>query len=107
MESVIPLNGSVSIGPYFLLLTTNYNLLYLPVPPSLVPTSRSDLTPLPRRGMTTAQVQTTMDGLHYSWDPQGSGVAFPGLPYGLNFVDPTPIATQVVSADALEGAFIL
>lgn len=71
---------------------------------SMVPTtSRSDVTPLPRRGMTTAQVQTIPDGLMYSWDPHGTGIAFPGVPYGLHFVDPTPIATHVVSADALEA----
>lgn len=71
---------------------------------SMVPTtSRSDVTPRPRRGMTTAEVQTAMDGLLYSWDPAGTGVAFPGIPYGLHFVDPTPIATHVVSADALEA----
>lgn len=70
----------------------------------MVPTtSRSDVTPRPRRGMTSAEVQTAMDGLLYSWDPAGSGVAFPGIPYGLHFVDPTPIATHVVSADSLEG----
>ncbi|XP_060594668.1 serine/arginine repetitive matrix protein 2-like isoform X2 [Ruditapes philippinarum] len=70
---------------------------------SLVPTtSRSDVTPRPRRGMTTAEAQTAMDGILYSWDPTGSGLAFQGVPHGLHFVDPTPIATHVVSADALE-----
>ncbi|XP_053394111.1 serine/arginine repetitive matrix protein 1-like isoform X2 [Mercenaria mercenaria] len=71
---------------------------------SMVPTtSRSDVTPHPRRGMATAEVQTAMDGLLYSWDPAGTGVAFPGVPLGLHFVDPTPIATHVVSADSLEA----
>ncbi|KAH3697406.1 hypothetical protein DPMN_084907 [Dreissena polymorpha] len=72
---------------------------------SLVPsnTTRSDLTPLPPRGMATAGVQTPIDGLLYSWNPAGTGMAFSGLPYGLHFVDPTPIASHVVSADALEA----
>jgi hypothetical protein len=53
--------------------------------------------------MTTAEAQTAMDGILYSWDPTGSGLAFQGVPHGLHFVDPTPIATHVVSADALES----
>ena len=71
---------------------------------SLVRTS-SDLTPLPRSGMKTAEAQTMFEsgGLHYQWDPFGTGLSFPGVPLGLGFVDPTPIATHVVSADALEG----
>ena len=70
---------------------------------SLVPTSRSDLTPLPKRGMKSTEVQTPVDGIQYGWNPMGSGLSFPGMPYGLHFVDPTPIATHVVSADSLEG----
>ena len=65
----------------------------------------TDMTPRPRSGMRTAAAQTAFDsgGLHYHWDPFSSGLAFPGMPVGLGFVDPTPIATHVVSADALEG----
>ena len=45
-------------------------------------------------------------GLHYQWDPFATGFAFPGIPMGLGFVDPTPIATHMVSADALEGNYL-
>lgn len=69
---------------------------------SLVP-SRSDRTPIPPRGMTSTEAQTAFDGIHYAWDPYASGLAFQGIPRGLEFVDPTPIATHVVSADALEA----
>ena len=74
---------------------------------SLVRTS-TDLTPLPPSGMKTAEAQTMFEsgGLHYQWDPFASGFAFPGIPMGLGFVDPTPIATHMVSADALEGNYI-
>ena len=71
---------------------------------SLVPSSRSDVTPAQRAGMRTTEVQTNPDpGLSYQWNPYASGMAFPGMPLGMGFVDPTPIATHVVSPDALEG----
>ncbi|KAL4230692.1 hypothetical protein ACF0H5_011068 [Mactra antiquata] len=72
---------------------------------SMVPTrsSRSEMTPLPPHGMISAEVQTHIDGLLYSWNPAGVGMSIPSTPYGLHFVDPTPIATQTVSADALEA----
>jgi len=48
-------------------------------------------------------VQTGLDiGLHYSW-PRGSADAVASAQYGLAFVDPTSVASTVVSADALEG----
>lgn len=70
--------------------------------------SRSDLTqhtPRLPQGMISAEVQTPMDGLMYSWNPAGVGMSIPSVPYGLHFVDPTPIATHAVSADALEGNY--
>lgn len=70
---------------------------------SIVPTSSSAMTPRPPRKMATAQVQTSLDGLHYSWNNMNPVYAFPSIPYGLHFVDPTPIATHVVSADDLEA----
>ncbi|WAR24008.1 CS044-like protein [Mya arenaria] len=72
---------------------------------SLVPsnTTRSDVTPRPPHGMATEGVQTSLEGLLFSWNPQGTGLSFPGAPYGLGFVDPTPIAAHMVSADALEA----
>ena len=55
--------------------------------------------------MKTTEAQTAFEsaGLHYHWDPFASGLSVPGVPLGMGFVDPTPIATHVVSADALEG----
>ena len=52
----------------------------------------------------TVECQTTGEpGLAYSWDTRYSGVGYPGTNFGLGFVDPTPIASNVVSPDALEG----
>lgn len=65
--------------------------------------SRSDVAARLPKGVASAEVQTTLDGLYYFWDTMGSGMTYPGIPYGLHFVDPTPIASHVVSADALEG----
>jgi hypothetical protein len=48
-------------------------------------------------------VQTAEPGLKYQWDSKFSGFAVPGFLNGLGMVDPTPIATHVVSPDALEG----
>ena len=42
-------------------------------------------------------------GLWYTWGTEGAGMAGMTPPYGLRNVDPTPIATHVVKADALEG----
>ena len=50
------------------------------------------------------EVQTDKPaGLSYKWDLTATGLAITGPGYGLEFVDPTPIASHVVSADALEG----
>jgi len=56
-------------------------------------------------------MQTGVDleaGLIYHWNVENS-VTVVGQQYGLGYVDPTPIATHVVSADALEckGAVII
>ena len=58
-----------------------------------------------------AGMQTGVDleaGLIYHWNVENS-VTVVGQQYGLGYVDPTPIATHVVSADALEckGAVII
>ena len=49
-------------------------------------------------------MQTGLDlgSIIHQWDPT-AGAAMTGPEYGLGFVDPTPIATHVVSPDALEG----
>jgi len=83
-------------------MTMFYSLLS--ILSSMIPTaSKSGVTPRLPRGMISAEVQTTLDGLYYSWDTMGAGMSYPGVPYGLHFVDPTPIAAHVVSSDALEG----
>lgn len=51
----------------------------------------------------TAEVQTAEQGLQYQWNSKYSGFAVPGFLYGLGMVDPTPIATHVVSPDSLEA----
>ncbi|CAC5385513.1 Uncharacterized protein C19orf44 homolog [Mytilus coruscus] len=51
----------------------------------------------------TVEVQTSEPGLQYQWDSKYSGFAVPGFLTGLGMVDPTPIATHVVSPDALEA----
>jgi len=52
-----------------------------------------------------AGIQTTTDGsaLSYHWNLQHTGYALPGPSYGLHYVDPAPIATHTVNADALEA----
>ncbi|XP_052103414.1 uncharacterized protein C19orf44-like isoform X2 [Mytilus californianus] len=62
--------------------------------------------PAPRRDRVkthTVEVQTSEPGLQYQWDSKYSGFAVPGFLTGLGMVDPTPIATHVVSPDALEA----
>ncbi|CAG2251246.1 Uncharacterized protein C19orf44,Uncharacterized protein C19orf44 homolog [Mytilus edulis] len=64
------------------------------------------VTPAPRRERVkthTVEVQTSEPGLQYQWDSKYSGFAVPGFLTGLGMVDPTPIATHVVSPDALEA----
>lgn len=57
--------------------------------------------------MRTVEVQTADPvGLSYQWNPLYTGIAIPEPQYGLGFVNPTPIACHVVSADALEGEVI-
>lgn len=51
------------------------------------------------------EVQTSDPGLKYQWSTQNLGYPIEGYPYGLGFVDPTPIATHVISPDALECKF--
>lgn len=49
------------------------------------------------------EVQTSEPGLKYQWSTKNLGYPIEGYPYGLGFVDPTPIATHVISPDALES----
>ena len=59
----------------------------------------------PKVKQRNAAIQTGVDleaGLIYHWNVENS-VTVVGQQYGLGYVDPTPIATHVVSADALEG----
>ncbi|KAJ8278609.1 hypothetical protein COCON_G00056750 [Conger conger] len=68
--------------------------------------SRSDtVTPprarrTPRQAVREAGVQTQTDGLSYTWT---SGWAALGPSVGMAHVDPTPIASHVVSAEAVEA----
>ncbi|XP_033736981.1 uncharacterized protein C19orf44 homolog [Pecten maximus] len=52
--------------------------------------------------MKNVEVQTAEPGLKFSWDSRYSGMAVPGPELGMGFVDPTPIATHVVSPETLE-----
>ena len=52
----------------------------------------------------TTQVQTGLDpGLLYHWNLHYGPTAAVGPAFGLGSVDPSLVATHVVSADALEG----
>ncbi|KAK3091378.1 hypothetical protein FSP39_019424 [Pinctada imbricata] len=62
---------------------------------------RTDSRVIRSKKTRTAEVQTSEPGLHYTWDSRYSGYAVPGP--STAFTDPTPIATHVVSADALEA----
>ena len=55
--------------------------------------------------MRSKEIQTGLDiGLHYHWNLESAaGVAAVAAEYGMAFVDPTPIATHVVSPEALES----
>ena len=57
------------------------------------------------RPRTNKSIQTGLDlgDFVYQWNPNSLQTLVAG--YGPSFVDPTPIATHVVSADALEGTF--
>ncbi|XP_051550655.1 uncharacterized protein C19orf44 homolog isoform X2 [Myxocyprinus asiaticus] len=54
----------------------------------------------PDRHVKEAAVQTQPDGLTYTWS---SGMAAVGPSVGMTYVDPTPIATHTVSAEAIES----
>ncbi|KAL3869783.1 hypothetical protein ACJMK2_042420 [Sinanodonta woodiana] len=71
---------------------------------SVVPSTSSKFDK-PKKSTETksAGAQTMTDALHYHWNMYGSGFTIPDTALGLGFVDPTPIATHVVSADALEA----
>ncbi|KAK6467394.1 hypothetical protein HHUSO_G34915 [Huso huso] len=71
------------------------------------PSPSGTLTPTPRKGRSSkhravkeAGVQTQATGLAYNWS---NGMAVLGPSIGATYVDPTPIASHVVSADALEA----
>ncbi|KAK1157046.1 hypothetical protein AOXY_G24606 [Acipenser oxyrinchus oxyrinchus] len=71
------------------------------------PSLSGTLTPTPRKGRSSkhrtvkeAGVQTQATGLAYNWS---NGMAVLGPSIGATYVDPTPIASHVVSTDALEA----
>ncbi|XP_070291223.1 uncharacterized protein C19orf44 homolog isoform X2 [Salvelinus sp. IW2-2015] len=53
-----------------------------------------------RRSVREAAVQTQADGLAYTWS---SGMAALGPAVGMAYVDPTPVASHTVSAEAVEA----
>nr|XP_046159885.1 uncharacterized protein C19orf44 homolog isoform X3 [Oncorhynchus gorbuscha] len=53
-----------------------------------------------RRGVREAAVQTQADRLAYTWS---SGMAALGPAVGMAYVDPTPVASHTVSAEAVEA----
>ncbi|XP_077082094.1 uncharacterized protein C19orf44 homolog [Siphateles boraxobius] len=56
--------------------------------------------PSPDRRVKEVAVQTQMDGFAYTWS---SGMAASGPSLGMTYVDPTPIASHAVSAEAIES----
>lgn len=56
--------------------------------------------PSPDRHVKKLAVQTQTDGLTYKWS---SGMAAVGPSVGMTYVDPTPIASHTVSAEAIES----
>ncbi|CAM4661684.1 unnamed protein product [Leuciscus chuanchicus] len=56
--------------------------------------------PSPDRHVKEVAVQTQMDGFAYTWS---SGMAAVGPSLGMTYVDPTPIASHTVSAEAIES----
>lgn len=56
--------------------------------------------PSPECQMKDTAVQTQTDGLTYTWS---SGMAAVGPSLGMTYVDPTPIASHMVSAEAIES----
>ncbi|XP_072516483.1 uncharacterized protein C19orf44 homolog isoform X2 [Salminus brasiliensis] len=57
-------------------------------------------TPSARRPVKDATVQTQRDGLTYTWS---TGPAVLGPSLGMSYVDPTPVASHTVSAEAVEA----
>ncbi|XP_055796575.1 uncharacterized protein C19orf44 homolog isoform X2 [Salvelinus fontinalis] len=53
-----------------------------------------------RRSVREAAVQTQADGLAYTWS---SGMAALGPAVGMAYVDPTPVASHTISAEAVEA----
>lgn len=52
----------------------------------------------------SVEIQTSNPaGLQYQWNMMQTGFSFLGPSFGLDNVDPTPIAATVISPDALEG----
>nr|XP_023826925.1 uncharacterized protein C19orf44 homolog isoform X3 [Salvelinus alpinus] len=56
-----------------------------------------------RRSVREAAVQTQADGLAYTWSSVCVGMAALGPAVGMAYVDPTPVASHTVSAEAVEG----
>uniref|UniRef100_W5M7M6 Chromosome 19 open reading frame 44 n=1 Tax=Lepisosteus oculatus TaxID=7918 RepID=W5M7M6_LEPOC len=57
-------------------------------------------SPHQRKAVKDTAVQTQFDGLSYSWS---NGMAVLGPSIGTSHLDPTPVASHVVSADAIEA----
>ena len=57
--------------------------------------------------MRNQEIQTGLDtgSLYYHWNVDAGSIAMMAPPLGLGQVDPTPIASHVVSPDALEGQY--
>nr|XP_046159874.1 uncharacterized protein C19orf44 homolog isoform X2 [Oncorhynchus gorbuscha] len=56
-----------------------------------------------RRGVREAAVQTQADRLAYTWSSVCVGMAALGPAVGMAYVDPTPVASHTVSAEAVEA----
>ncbi|KAM9502247.1 uncharacterized protein C19orf44 homolog isoform 1-T2 [Salvelinus alpinus] len=56
-----------------------------------------------RRSVREAAVQTQADGLAYTWSSVCVGMAALGPAVGMAYVDPTPVASHTVSAEAVEA----
>ncbi|KAL1023107.1 hypothetical protein UPYG_G00036480 [Umbra pygmaea] len=53
-----------------------------------------------QKSMREAAVQTQLDGLTYTWS---AGMATLGPAVGMSYVDPTPVASHTISAEAVEA----
>ncbi|KAK6320444.1 hypothetical protein J4Q44_G00095510 [Coregonus suidteri] len=67
---------------------------------TITPSSVSKRRSPSRRSVREAAVQTQPDGLAYTWS---SGMATLGPAVGMAYVDPTPVASHTVSAEAVEA----